>query len=176
MNVLDELKTKTVEEIKEYCVTKCFPAALAMRHVTGDFNLGTVLRNANFFGFKEVFYIGGSKQWDRRSAVGTQHYTNIIHCKTDAEFFAKVKPYYFTIAMECNVEIKTYPITEFKWPLTAVIIFGEEQQGLPLDFLHECLAVVTIPQNGSVRSLNVGTASGIAAYSYFSQRKASDYV
>lgn len=174
MNVLDSLKDKSVAEIKEHCDAKCFSAALAMRHVTGDFNLGTVIRNANFFGFKEVFYIGGSKQWDRRSAVGTHHYTDLIYCKTDEEFFEVIKDKYLPVALECNINVKSYLLPIYSWPDNPVIIFGEEQQGLPLEFLQRCYEVVTIPANGSVRSLNVGTASGIATYSYFRQMKAPE--
>jgi len=53
MNVLDHLKSKTVDDIKSYCKSNCIDAGVAMMHVNGDFNLSTLVRNANFFGFKE---------------------------------------------------------------------------------------------------------------------------
>jgi len=79
MNVLDHLKSKTVDDIKSYCKSNCIDAGVAMMHVNGDFNLSTLVRNANFFGFKEALYVGGSKQWDRRGTVGTHHYTDLKH-------------------------------------------------------------------------------------------------
>jgi len=57
MNVLDHLKTQTVEQIKDYCSTTCIDASVAMLHVNGDFNLSTLVRNANFFGFAQVMCI-----------------------------------------------------------------------------------------------------------------------
>ena len=66
MNVLDHLKSSSVDDIKSYCKSTSINAGVAMMHVNGDFNLSTLVRNANFFGFKEAFYVGGSKQWDHR--------------------------------------------------------------------------------------------------------------
>ena len=51
-----------------------------------------------------------------------------------------------------------------------VMVFGQEQIGIPQDILLDlCDDVVYIKQYGSVRSLNVGTASGIAMYDYCSK-------
>jgi tRNA G18 (ribose-2'-O)-methylase SpoU len=46
------------------------------------------------------------------------------------------------------------------------MIFGEEQRGLSPMALGMADDIVYIPQLGSVRSLNVGTASGIVMYDY----------
>ena len=59
MNVIDELKDKTVEEIKEYCRVNSHGAALAMFNVGYDYNISQLVRTANFFGFRE----------DRKSVV-----------------------------------------------------------------------------------------------------------
>jgi tRNA G18 (ribose-2'-O)-methylase SpoU len=42
-----------------------------------------------------------------------------------------------------------------------IFIFGEENAGLSEKILMACSCVLTIPTYGSVRSLNVGTTSGI---------------
>jgi tRNA G18 (ribose-2'-O)-methylase SpoU len=42
-----------------------------------------------------------------------------------------------------------------------MFIFGEESKGLSDEILDLCEDYVYIPMIGSVRSLNVGTASGI---------------
>jgi tRNA G18 (ribose-2'-O)-methylase SpoU len=88
MNVLDHLKSSTVDEIKNYCKTPVLTLVPAMMHVNGDFNLSTLVRNANFFGFKEAFYVGGSKQWDRRGTVGTHHYTDLKHIRRKNPLFS----------------------------------------------------------------------------------------
>jgi len=168
MNVLDHLKTSTVDDIKKYCKDTSVNAGAAMMHVNGDFNLSTLVRNANFFGFKEAFYVGGSKQWDRRGTVGTHHYTDLNHIKTEQEFVAYCKNNQYTlISVENNIpkyEDKTVSIFN-QWAFSGVdkpmFMFGEEKSGLSDYILDNSEFIVTIPSFGSVRSLNVGTTSGI---------------
>src|ERR1043165_816268 len=160
-NVHDFLKGLSVPEIKDYCRKNTIPAAVAMTHIEGDFNLGTVIRNANFFGFREIFYIGGKKSFDRRSTVGTHHYTDVTHSKTVEEFFSQINDKYIPIALEINVN-GSYSLFTFSWPRNPIIIIGEEQSGIPIDIISRCTYLLTIPGYGSVRSLNAGTASGIA--------------
>jgi len=162
MNVRDHLKNLEVEAIKNYCSENTIPAAIAMMHATGDFNLSNVLRTANFFGFREVFYIEGSKGWDKRGVVGTQHYTPMNYCRSLAEFWSSIEDKYIPIALENNINYKMENLFEFRWPKNPIIIVGEEQAGLSDDVLQGCNAIVTIPAYGSVRSMNVGTAAGIA--------------
>jgi tRNA G18 (ribose-2'-O)-methylase SpoU len=46
------------------------------------------------------------------------------------------------------------------------MVFGQEQEGLTEELLARCEKITFIHQYGSVRSLNVGVASGIAMYDY----------
>lgn len=168
MNVVDSLKHLPVEEIKSHCTNTAINAAVAMMHVSSDFNLSTVLRNANFFGFKEVFYIGGKKSWDRRGAVGTQNYTDLLYFKQEEDFLTYIKDKYTLIAVENNIpqyQFKTINLIDdtnaFGFIKNPVFMFGEEQLGIPDSLLDKSARIVTIPCYGSVRSVNVGTASGI---------------
>lgn len=160
-NVHDFLKTLSVSDIKDYCQRNTIPHALAMFRIDGDFNLGTLVRNANFFGFEKVYYIGGGKQYDRRSTVGTHHYTPMEYYKTVEEFFAAINGIYSPVAVENNINYTCHSYYKFKYPERTVLLFGEEQHGLSDEVLTQCNGIVTIPSDGSVRSLNVGTASGI---------------
>lgn len=173
MNVLDHLKNSSVDEIKNYCKNTCIDAGVAMMHVSGDFNLSTLVRNANFFGFKEAFYVGGSKKWDRRGTVGTHHYTDLKHIKTEEDFVKFIRDSGYTlISVENNIpkyNEKTVSIYN-QWVFTGVdkpmFVFGEEQSGLSEFMLDNSDFIVTIPAFGSVRSLNVGTTSGIVMSVY----------
>jgi tRNA (guanosine-2'-O-)-methyltransferase len=49
------------------------------------------------------------------------------------------------------------------------MLFGEEGRGLSQEAIESADDIVYIPQLGSVRSLNLGTASGIAMYDYCSK-------
>lgn len=166
-NVHDFLKPMLVEDRKNFYSTNSIPAAVAMTHVRGDFNFSNVLRTANFFGFREVFYIGGSRQWDRRGAVGVQNYLKPVYCHDAVEFFSVINGRYTTVALENNIpDRKPVNMFEFKWPESPVIIVGEEQLGLTADILNRVEHFVEIPSFGTVRSMNVATAAGIAMANY----------
>jgi len=167
MNVLDHLKTMTVPEIKEYYINNTIPAASAMMHVTGDFNLSTLIRNSNFFGYEKVFYVGGKKHYDRRGTVGTHNYIDITFIKTEEEFVNTIKDQGYTlISIENNVNYECTDLFQFMdnvnvKDIKPIFIFGEEQKGLSDYILDNSEHILTISGKGTVRSLNVGTASGI---------------
>ena len=55
MNVLEELKHLSVADIKDYCVSNTIDASVGMINIGGDFNLSTMVRNANFFAQNRIF-------------------------------------------------------------------------------------------------------------------------
>ena len=162
-NVIDKYKwdrlTKwTTELVREDLQQNAFPFAVMMENFAGDFNIGTVIRNANAFNAKEVYYLG-NKHYDRRGTVGTHHYINVNHIRTTEEL-AKLKEYYTFVGVENSVP-NAMPLADFKWPDRTLIIVGEEGVGITPETLALCDHFVYIPQFGSVRSLNAGVASGI---------------
>jgi tRNA G18 (ribose-2'-O)-methylase SpoU len=166
MNVLDSLKDLTIPEIANYCQVKSIPASAVMINIGGDFNLSTMIRNANFFGFRSVHYVG-KKKWDKRGSVGTHHYTPMYHHKTEEDFIKCHSSSGRTlIAIENNIpQFANITFNLFDFDFSNVdepmFIFGEENAGLSETILMGCSCVLTIPNYGSVRSLNVGTTSGI---------------
>jgi tRNA G18 (ribose-2'-O)-methylase SpoU len=167
MNVMDHLKHLSTQAIKNYCAETCVDAAVAMTHIEGDFNLGNVFRSTNFFGIREAYYIGGGKQYDRRSCVGVQNYTPITFCKTYDDFWNMVGERGYTpVAIENNVNYDCKNLFNYVWPEKPVIIFGEERIGVPPEILDKCRDVVSIPGFGSVRSLNVASAASLAIGMY----------
>jgi tRNA G18 (ribose-2'-O)-methylase SpoU len=156
-----------VPEIKEYYINNTIPAASAMMHVTGDFNLSTLIRNSNFFGYEKVFYVGGKKHYDRRGTVGTHNYIDVTFIKTEEEFVKTIKDQGYTlISIENNVNYECSDLFQFMdnvnvKDIKPIFIFGEEQKGLSDYILDNSEHILTISGKGTVRSLNVGTASGI---------------
>ena len=164
MNVLDSLKDLAVPDIAKYCHSKSTPASVAMINIAGDFNLSTMIRNANFFGFRSVHYVG-KKKWDKRGSVGTHHYTPIYHHKDEESFLMQLSGRTI-IAVENNIpEYADKTVNLFNYTFDTnnqpIFIFGEENRGLSNTILDRVNVILTIPNYGSVRSLNVGTASGI---------------
>ena len=165
-NVVDEYKNISNDEINVLLKNKAFPYAVCMQHISGDFNLGTVLRNCNAFNATEMFYFGGKRSWDRRSALGTHHYTKLTHIKS-IENLKQLKEKYVFIGVD-NIP-GSVDFTDFDYPDNCLLIFGEEGLGILPEIAELCSAIIYIPQYGSVRSLNVGTASGILVHDFVSK-------
>ena len=164
MNVIDSLKELEIPDIANYCHSTSIPASVAMININGDFNLSTMVRNANFFGFRSVHYVG-KKKWDKRGSVGTHNYTPIYHHKDEESFLLQCSGRTL-IAIENNIpeyDDKTINLFHYKFynALEPIFIFGEESKGLSNLILNRANVILTIPHYGSVRSLNVGTTSGI---------------
>lgn len=59
---------------------------------------------------------------------------------------------------------------EFDWTQPTVLVVGSEGRGLAAGVSKECEVLVSLPQLGSVRSLNVSVATGIVLYETVRQR------
>lgn len=176
MNVLDSLKDLEIPKIAEYCSKNSISASVGMINIGGDFNLSTMIRNANFFGFRSVHYVG-KKKWDKRGSVGTHHYTPLYHHKDEQSFISQLSGRTI-IAIENNIpeySHKTVNLFNYQYNdiVEPIFLFGEENKGLSDFILDKCDIILTIPNYGSVRSLNVGTTSGIVMglYRNFAETK-----
>ena len=169
-NVIDEFKDLRDEYIRQRLKETCNGFSVLMTHIEGDFNIGSVMRSANFFGAKEFFY-WGKKRFDRRSAVGVHNYTS-LHFLERIEDVQKIKENYTLIGLENNVP-GTIPIHRFDWKVDRppCIVVGEECKGIHVDVVSLCDRLVEIPNFGSVRSINVGSAASLAMYDYVSKSR-----
>ena len=173
MNVIDYYKEWEVNAIIGDLDTKRNNFTVLCSNVENDFNIATAIRNSNAFLANQV-WIYGKKQYDRRGTVGTHNYTHFKHVKTIDDVHSQInelreKHPDLTIIGIDNVSGASR-IDEYDWPESHVLmIFGQEKNGIPKELLDICDDIVYIKQYGSVRSLNVGTASGIAMYDYCSK-------
>ena len=172
-NVIDHYHYWKHEAIIADLDTKRNNFTVLCSNLYNDFNISTVIRNANAFLAKKVILFG-SKQYDRRGAVGTQNYTHFKHTKTISDLDDEIKS-----IRDNNTKVQIVgidnipgasPINTYIWnpSIHYILVFGQEQVGLPQEMLDICDDILYIKQYGSVRSLNVGTASGIAMYSLIS--------
>lgn len=154
----DRLTKWTTELIKKDLQQKAFPYAVLMENFAGDFNIGTVVRNANAFNSRCVYYLG-NRHYDRRGTVGTHHYTDVKHLRTRDEL-VQLKKDYTLVGVE-NTISSAVSLDRFEWSSNTLLIIGEEGVGITPETIELCDQFVYIPQFGSVRSLNAGVASGI---------------
>lgn len=165
-NVKDHLKILCeVDDIKRWQNARSNQYAIAMFNDTRDFNFASLVRNAVAFCCREVHLISDTRKWDRRGAVGAQHYIDIIHHPSPEAFFEAIgKSERLVVAVENNVDVLvpsfTYPHLPPKY-YGAVFAFGAEGSGLDPSFVARCDAQYEIPIPGCMRSLNVATTSGI---------------
>lgn len=161
-NVTDEFHGMTVEEIRSVLDTRRHELQIAVENVTRDFNMGTIVRNANAFNVRAIHVIG-RRQWNKRGAMVTDRYMHIYYHATVEDFTRAVGN--STIIGIDNIE-GSKPLAGVKLPLNAVLVFGSEGDGLSPEMIAACKQLVAIEQFGSTRSVNVGVASGIAMYAW----------
>jgi len=167
-NVIDRFKNMPDEEIKKELQRTAHPVAVCMEQWQGDFNISTLIRNANAFNVEKVFYFG-RRRYDRRGTVGTHNYTDIQFLDGGYDQLETLKDQYTFVGVDNNVSQKTFKLGEFDWNTLSkppLMIFGEEGTGLTQQAIQMCHILIEIPQYGSVRSLNVGTSSGVLLYDY----------
>ncbi len=173
-NVVDRYKNWSTESIKRDLQRTANPFAVCMEHWQGDFNISTLIRNANAFNAEKVFYLG-KKRFDRRGTVGSHHYVDLVFLSGGIYELVDLKNKYTIVAIDNNVP-NTRKLNEFNWQSLEkppLMVFGEEGVGLTKETLEIADYSVEIPQYGSVRSLNVGTSSGILMYSFLESLKSS---
>lgn len=163
-NVVDYFKLVSDEIIRGDLDKKRTPLVLIAENWGYDFNLGTLIRNSNAFVASRVVIVG-RRSFDRRSTVGTHHYEHIEYFPELEPVIVSLKEQGYRVVIMDNIEGAS-SVGDYCWQEKTAIIFGQEGLGVTPEALALADDVVFIPQLGSVRSLNVGTASGIAIYDY----------
>ena len=164
-NVEDKYRYWTVKAIKADLDTTRIDLHIAIENWQHDMNIGTIVRNANAFNVAAVHIIG-KRHWNRRGAMVTDRYLNIIHHATIEGFVSTVKGRHI-VAVD-NLP-GAQPLSKTAFPKKAVLVFGGEGPGLSKEMQSAAEQMVMIEQLGSTRSVNVGVAAGIVMYAWLQQ-------
>lgn len=165
-NLVDEYKGMPNEQVFAALDKKRIPLEVAIENVEHDFNIGTIVRSANSFNVSKVHIIG-KKKYNRRGAMCTDKYLEIIHHSTIEDFLSTQKGREL-VAMENNTP-RAVPLHNKKFIQNTTLIFGSENNGITSELLEKAHDVRYIESFGSTRSVNVGVAAGIAMYEYTRQ-------
>ena len=164
-NVIDHYKHWSVEAIREDLDATRTNVNLVAENFAHDFNIATLVRNANAFNANSVTIVGRRK-WDRRGAVGSYTYMNMFHERDAESFYQSITEKGYPLIVMDNIE-GSQPLPTFQWPEGELyLVLGQESIGVSNLALQYATHCVEIPQMGSVRSLNVGVCSGIVLYDY----------
>lgn len=165
-NLIDEYKGMSNEQVFAALDKKRIPLEVAIENVEHDFNIGTIVRSANSFNASKVHIIG-KKKYNRRGAMCTDKYLEIIHHATLEDFLNTQKGREL-VAIENNTP-RAISLHDKKFAQNTTLIFGSENNGITPELLEKAHDVRYIESFGSTRSVNVGVAAGIAMYEYVRQ-------
>lgn len=130
-----------------------------------DFNISTVVRSSNAFLCNEVIIVG-RRRWDRRGACGTHNYEHVSYEENVGSVITK-HPKHRVVVLD-NVPGAS-SIYDYKWHEDTLLVLGQESIGVSPESMAAAHDVIYIPQWGSVRSLNVGSAATVAMAFYRGQ-------
>ena len=86
-NLIDKFKGMPNEAIVDELDKSRIPLEIAIENLAHDFNIGTIVRNANAFKVSRVHIIG-KRKYNRRGAMVTDKYLHMDHFATVDEFIA----------------------------------------------------------------------------------------
>lgn len=172
-NLVDEFKGLPNEQIVATLDTRGHQLEVAIENLAHDFNMGTIVRNANAFGVRKV-HIVGKKQWNKRGAMVTNRYLHVYHYQTVDEFINYARKAGLELVAIENNTPRQQPLSQTALPKNCILLFGSESNGLSQAMLDHANQVVAIEQFGSTRSVNVGVASGIAMYAWLQRHVLHD--
>lgn len=182
-NVHDHLKGLSVEELQEISSADRLPWHTLCLNVTGDLNVGTMIRTSHCMGAKSVI-VYGRQRIDSRSLVGAANYvkvekiTGIENEVLDVDAFVSLLNERSLTPI--FVETNGIPINKVNWKtrIDAInrrgdepcLVMGNETGGIPSDLLTAASYLpnsftVQIPQRGVIRSMNVAVAHAMVVQS-----------
>lgn len=166
-NVVDKYRYWKNDSIKADLAAHAFSYHVAIENYQHDFNIGTIVRNANAFNCAGVHIIG-KRKWNRRGAMVTDKYLQLYHHESVTNFAKWAAINDLAVIGIDNIE-NSVSLSDIQFPERAVLLFGQEGPGLSPEAQSVCQNIVAIEQFGSTRSVNVGVASGIIMYTWLQQ-------
>ena len=165
-NLIDEFKGLANEQVFDALSKKRNSLEIAIENVEHDFNIGSIVRTANSFNVAKV-HIVGRKKYNRRGAMCTDKYLEIIHHSTINDFL-KTQTGRELVAIENNTP-RARKLHTKSFHENTTLVFGSENNGITPELLAKSDDVRYIESFGSTRSVNVGAAAAIAMYEWTRQ-------
>ena len=165
---MDEYKGMTNEQVFDALSKKRNELEVAIENVEHDFNIGTIVRSANSFNARKVHIIG-KKKYNRRGAMCTDKYLEIVHWADYKDFMRDQKERGREVVAIENNTPRAKGLVNKKFVQKTTLVFGSEGEGITPELLEAVDDVRFIESFGSTRSVNVGVAAGIAMYEWARQ-------
>lgn len=169
-NVEDRYRYWSMDAIIADLAKHAIDLEVAIENLDHDFNIGSIVRTANAMGVRRV-HIVGKKRWNRRGAMVTDRYLDVVHWDDPADFLADCQSRGVEVIAIDNVDAAV-SLLDVSLPSPACLVFGSEASGVSSQLLNAAKSIVYIPQRGSTRSMNVGHAAAIAMWAWVARNSA----
>ncbi len=135
-------------------------------NIRSPFNAGSIIRSAEAFGFKSVFFYGITTNipFEKiyRTSMNAEKLIEVCLFKEEEKIFEFIEKNGYEIAiLEKNNNSKK--IWDFCDKKKLIIVCGNEEFGVSEVFLRKADYIIEIPQYGIKNSINVASAFSIAA-------------
>ena len=175
-NETQVLKAKKVESGRR--------VAVLLDNIRSAWNVGSILRSADGFGFTQAFLCGITPTPDNeavtKTSLGAENSVPWSYHKDAVKLVRGLKTEGWKVfALEEGVRSvplesdSLLSIMQEQAPGVQVIVVGNEVTGVDPELLDLCEQVFYIPMRGEKRSFNVAIAFGIAAYALGAQNASS---
>ncbi len=164
-NLVDKYKGMPNEEVVADLDKSRTSLEIAIENLSHDFNIGTIVRNANAFNVSKV-HILGKRKYNRRGAMVTDKYLHIDHFENVADFVADAHERGKIVVAIDNNRPESKPLQGAEIQPNSILVFGSESDGISQELLVLADCCYYIEQLGSTRSINVGCASAVALYEF----------
>ena len=143
--------------------------AVLLDNIRSAWNVGSILRSADGFGFDHVYLCGITPTPDHdavsKTSLGAEDYLPWSYHKDAVKLAAGLKKEGWRIIAleegEGAKEIGRQSNADYK---KTVLVLGSEVTGVDPELLTQCDEILSIPMRGQKRSLNVAIAFSVAAY------------
>ncbi|MBI3168506.1 MAG: RNA methyltransferase [Chloroflexi bacterium] len=143
--------------------------AVLLDNIRSAWNVGSILRSADGFGFDHVYLCGITPTPDNeavtKTSLGAEDYLPWSYHKDAVKLAAGLKKEgWRVIALEEGESAKELGKQSIARSEKSVLVLGSEVTGVDPELLSQCDEILSIPMRGQKRSLNVAIAFSVAAY------------
>jgi len=135
---------------------------VALENINDPGNLGTIIRNCDWFGIKNILLSRGCADIYNpktiRSCMGSLFHVNIFNDVSFKDIFRDLRK--SGISILC-ADLNGEDIFKYKLTTPSVIVFANEANGPSENILSLTDKVITIKKLGDAESLNVASASAV---------------
>jgi tRNA G18 (ribose-2'-O)-methylase SpoU len=136
------------------------PMRVAVDRAKNPFNIGAIIRTAHSFLPREILLVG-TEPWYERAAMGMHRYEHIVEIPSTQAFLERAEAERWKLVV-FERDHATVGLWEAELPEDAVLVFGNEDEGVDPAIVARAQQVVAIPMYGINHSYPISVAAGMA--------------